>query len=463
MKLYYYFAVNDKFFTAATKTFLDSGNTAEFSGMANTKNDFLAAVPYKSISYLSEMQYNDIEIDYNYLLEVESKYNVCLADLINMERHFWHLTKSQRMGYALQIIRRIEADYSELKFDVIFSSGLSDFASYFLYSFAKTIGIPFYYFITNRMGTTVYLSDRADTGPANLDKSFKKYIDDHKKLPADFESVKNLVASYVANKKQPSYITNSTMLYRVFSFYDVQVFLASLLKYYKGEKAFHSYESPLKLMFNRGVKIIRKKKYDRYFKNKFIDFKELVGKRYFIYPLHFHPEAATLVQGRWIHDQRAIIEMISKALPVDIKLIIKEHTVSIGRRPLDFYQIIDKLHNVQFISEKTGVYPLIENSLGIVTISSSMGLEAVMLNKPVISFGDIHYNLLTDVIKATDISKMKDYVNQALNFVKYDEGEYLAFFKAITENNYEMPGYSPHNFSEDNINTMALILKDISK
>ncbi|MDB5147668.1 MAG: capsule polysaccharide biosynthesis protein, partial [Mucilaginibacter sp.] len=174
------------------------------------------------------------------------------------------------------------------------------------------------------------------------------------------------------------------------------------------------------------------------------------------------PEAATLVQGRWLNDQKTIIEMFSKALPANVLLIVKEHKVSVGRRPIEFYQEIDKFHNVYFVPETTEVYPLIENSLGVVTISSSMGLEAVMLNKAVITFGDIHYNILTDVIKATDISKMQEYVRRALNFKKYNEAEYLAFFKVITENVYRMPGYSPHNFSNEHVNTVVSMLTSIS-
>ena len=58
---------------------------------------------------------------------------------------------------------------------------------------------------------------------------------------------------------------------------------------------------------------------------------------------------------------------------------------------------------------------------------------------------------------------MKDYICQALNFKKYNETEYWAFFKVITDNVYQMPGYSPHKFSNVHVNTFVTMLEDVSK
>jgi len=463
MKLYYYFSVNDKFFTEGTKRFIESDDTHEFYGLAGGRRDFLDAniSIYKSISYLSELDY-DLPVDYAYLSQIEEIYSIRIAELINADRTFWRLEKSKRIKYAEVIIRCIEANYASYNFNSIFAEGIDDFPSYFLQEFAKKNEIPFYYFVYSRVGGSVFLSDRKDTGPIGLEKHYEEnrieFVNDSTK----FDQTIDFINTYIKNKSQPYYVTQSQMLYKAFSFDDVKVLIKAFRNFIKDKTAYHAYENPLRFPINRYIKIKRKRQYKDYFKNRFIDSSEIKNRKYFIYPLHFHPEAATLIQGRWLNDQKAIIEMFSKVLPADIILIVKEHKVSIGRRQLAFYTEISKLHNVHFISENQDVYSLIENSLGIVTISSSMGLEAIMLNKPVITFGDIHYNILSQVIKARDFSKMKSYVDLALDFQCYARDEYWSFLKTITENCYEMPGYSPHIFNEAHLNTFISMLKRVA-
>lgn len=465
MNLYYYFSVNDNFFTQGTKEILKKHKEYSFSGIAAAKKDFLTdSSLFTNVSYLSDIELNDLkEEDLLYLKGVEDKYNLNVSQMIHSERHFFKLEKNKKIKYALEIIKQIERDYENQKFSIIFSSSLADFPSYFLFNFAKAKGIPFYYFVYSRMGGSVFLTDREDTGPLDLETIFNENLKEYNSSTNNFAATKSFVKSYIENKSQPYYVTQGSMLYKAFSFDDVKVLYQSYKNYLKDKKSFVQSDNPLLLPFNRVAKIKRKREYIKYFKDGFLSLKDLESKKYFVYPLHFHPEAATLIQGRWFNDQKNIIEMISKALPADYLLIVKEHKVSIGRRPVSFYDEINKFHNVYFTSEKTEVYPLIQNSSGIVTISSSMGLEAVMLNKCVITFGDIHYNILSQVIKARNISEMKSYIDQAISFDCYNEDEYWSFFKTITENCYDMSGYSAHNFTNNHVLTFSKMIDDIAK
>ncbi len=463
MKLYYYFSVNDRFFTDATIKLAEKYPQMKFYGLAGGRRDFIEEKNfYDNVSYLSELD-NGVAVDYEYLLYVERKYNIRLSDLINSERTFWRMDKINRLKYAEAIIRRIEKDFENYNFTVIFAEGIDDFPSYFLQEFAKYHQIPFYYFVYSRLGGSVFLSNRKDTGPINLESLFKSNCALYYEDPTSFAKTKDFISNYIKNKSQPYYVTQSQMLYKTFSLDDVKVFIKAIKHFLKDSKAYHAFENPLYFPVRRLQKIRRKKQYSSYFKNKLISWETLKNERYMVYPLHFHPEAATLIQGRWFNNQKEIIEMISKVLPVDMKLIVKEHKVSIGRRPINFYKEIDELFNVYFVSENQDVYSLLQESSGVVTISSSMGLEAIMLNKPVITFGDIHYNILSQVIKVRDFSTMREYVDEVLSFKCYEEAEYWSFFKTITENCYEMPGYSPHVYTDEHVNTFILMIEDIRR
>src|SRR5690606_12929500 len=60
--------------------------------------------------------------------------------------------------------------------------------------------------------------------------------------------------------------------------------------------------------------------------------KPVPGERYVLFPIHFQPEASTLVRGPYYLDQASLIEDIAKSLPVGYRLYVKEHMANRGRR-----------------------------------------------------------------------------------------------------------------------------------
>lgn len=466
MKLYYYFSVNDRFFTDATIKLAEKYPQMKFYGLAGGRRDFLNSDCFAGITYLSEINISEQNIpDYGYLREKEKQYNFCLAEIINSERNFVYLSKKEKILMAQEIIRRIENDYEKSGFQCVILEGIDDLPSLFLYYFCKEKKIPFFYFVYARMGDAVFLSNRLDTGPVNMDTIFQNNIELYKNDEKVYVNTKTQIEEYIKQKRQPYYVTHSSMLFRLLSFADISGVIKSVRTHYKDKKSYQAlaYGNPFFFPLLRFRKVINKRKYTKYFNDKFLTLENLKNKNFFVYPLHFHPEAATLIQGRWLNNQKEIIEMFSKYLPADTILIVKEHKVSIGRRNIHFYKEINNLYNVHFVSHQTDVYNLLEMSQGVITISSSMGLEAIMLNKAVITVGDIHYNILSQVIKARDFSKISEYIKIANNFVCYDEVEYWSFMKTITSNCYRMPGYSPHQYKEEHVDTFVEMIEDIEK
>jgi hypothetical protein len=126
-------------------------------------------------------------------------------------------------------------------------------------------------------------------------------------------------------------------------------------------------------------------------KLKTIDIKSLSGRSYILYPLQEEPESALGVYSPEFNEQLAVIEMMAKNLPAGTKLIVKEHLVSVGRRPKDFYSTILDIPNVEMVSPYEYAPDIARTARCVATITSSVGTEAAILGVPIITFG-IHNN-----------------------------------------------------------------------
>jgi capsule polysaccharide modification protein KpsS len=114
-------------------------------------------------------------------------------------------------------------------------------------------------------------------------------------------------------------------------------------------------------------------------------------EQYFLYPLHFHPESSTSIAAMPYVDEYNTIRNISFNLPVGTKIFVKDHPSAAGFPSLKFYRELKKLPNVRLISHNEHTKLLIKNALGVVTLTSTVGFEALILGKPVLVFGRVFY------------------------------------------------------------------------
>lgn len=120
----------------------------------------------------------------------------------------------------------------------------------------------------------------------------------------------------------------------------------------------------------------------------------------FIYlGLHMQPEKSSLPIGGDYENQLLIAGTIAAALPEGMELYVKEHPNQFNPKKLananfrseEFYDALAKLPNTKLI--KLG-YPsddLIRRASIVATVSGSIGWEALILNIPVLTFGQSYY------------------------------------------------------------------------
>jgi hypothetical protein len=110
-----------------------------------------------------------------------------------------------------------------------------------------------------------------------------------------------------------------------------------------------------------------------------------------------------------------VIQQIAKALPLGVTLAVKEHKGNQGYRKPAFYRDVHYLPNVKLISREADVSTLIRNSVGVITLTSRMGWEALVLRKPVISFGSSFWTSFEEVRKPGSWAELKAMVEHCVD------------------------------------------------
>ncbi|MBN1872270.1 MAG: hypothetical protein JW800_06835 [Candidatus Omnitrophica bacterium] len=124
---------------------------------------------------------------------------------------------------------------------------------------------------------------------------------------------------------------------------------------------------------------------------KTIEFDDLKNMSFVLYPLQEEPEAALGMFSPEFNEQLGTVEMIAKNLPAGTKLVVKEHIFGVGRRPKDFYSTLKEIPNVEMLSVYEYASKAAQFAKCVATITSTVGIEAVIMGVPVITFG-VHNN-----------------------------------------------------------------------
>ncbi|MDC3309312.1 hypothetical protein OAV68_00155 [bacterium] len=188
------------------------------------------------------------------------------------------------------------------------------------------------------------------------------------------------------------------------------------------------------------------------------------SSKYVLFPLHYEPEASVTIRG-FPYDQLDVIKYISRSLPPDMSLLVKEHKGNRGYRSISDYKKISRLHNVVLVSPDAESYNLIKNAEAIATFSGRMGMEAAVLGKPVLLFGDAFYSdlstvqnvekltdLTTYLVDLSEISNRFDFSADKIKLMKYCEG--------VFDGNFVMK--SKNFMSSKNILDVIKVLKILS-
>ncbi|WP_261818007.1 capsular polysaccharide export protein, LipB/KpsS family [Vibrio gallicus] len=151
---------------------------------------------------------------------------------------------------------------------------------------------------------------------------------------------------------------------------------------------------------------------------------------YYLYPMHYHPESSTSLLAKF-DNEFEVIKNTAFSLREGEVLLVKDHISATGFEDYDFYRKVSSLPNVMLLKPELNVKELIPKCQAIVTLTSTVGYESVLLNIPVLLFGSVFYEDHPLVVKVTshhDIRKKLDSLPNLSDFTEYNR-LYIAAYR----------------------------------
>lgn len=106
---------------------------------------------------------------------------------------------------------------------------------------------------------------------------------------------------------------------------------------------------------------------------------------YVLWMLHARPEESVSAVGDGLDESEEIL-WLRNNLPGDVKLVVKENALMLGTRRRGFYRALRR-EGISLVAPTVSSGPLIRGSLGLVGLSGTALLEALVIGKPALAVG----------------------------------------------------------------------------
>ncbi len=393
--------------------------------------------------------YKDEPLDLAYLEQLEKEYGIPnLWPYIEIDRtvryglglreypHNTPLLSHEEMmrtitGSARKIIDFLDKE----KPDVIIFSVITDVSCFLLYHIAKKRGIKTLFIVSERIGVNYTLTEKYEelTFVEDVYKELQKknlvlkeeatraeaFLRAFRENPAPYTAYDTLKERPVNRGRQfrfllPHYIGKS--IYWV---------LRNARDYVRYKNRDYV-KNPLYLLVDRVKRKLR-------VLFGFQDFYDMFNpnEEFAFYPLQLEPEMSIALFAPYYNDQLWMCKQIARSLPISMTLYVKEHPGMWGFRPRSYYKELKKIPNLKLLPPTVVNFDILKQAKLIVTLTGTSGWEAVLMKKPVITFGDTFYNTLPMVKKCTAIADLPFLIKEQLNTFQYNEQALLNLLTAM--------------------------------
>ncbi len=410
-------------------------------------------IDYEHLALVQDIfnDYQNETVDHEYLSYIEKKYGIPnLWPYIYADRDIILYNKYSEYTYEdnlkiLQIFfKNIEELIENARPDYVIFTVIASMPSYILYNMAQKKGIKTILFTIARVGNRIILDDGIDNF-GKVDNVYKKikegYNSPHKREALNYlqEFRKGQQKSgyftllYIQQLKNKNILQVFKRTSRIFHY-----FYQTKIGYYKNDYKFKN-KTTIRAIQEEIKRIINRKRVQ----NDKLYAKPDLDDKYIFFPLHLEPEMATMIKAPFYINQLALIENIAKSLPIGLKLYVKDHPSMVlsGGRSISYYKKLQEIPNLKLVHPSIDSYELIKNSQLVATITGTVGFEALLLKKPVITFGDVFYNKMSMVTECENIEGLPHIVQQLTTSYQHDEKELINYLTAIFESSIDINYY----------------------
>lgn len=370
-----------------------------------------------------ERCYDDLQ---DRIERIEKKYSGdVLWRYVLADRSWIDLPYDSIRSRLVQCFEYFEDLYSKEAPDLIVTHGYSSMPHLVSYVVASKMGIKVFKHLSVRIEDRYILLDNEmeyiEWGDKCIEEDFE-ISDEGLRAAADY------IGDFQALNKRPDYFKINRKN-RVVTVGHIYRFFRYVYRYYFGVyRADHSKINPFLRLYKELMWRVRRGGFQKFFKWDCCDGAE----EYVYFPLHMQPEASTMLLAPYYLDQLSVIESLSRSVPLNYRLVVKEHPSMIGRRGGGFYKKIKMLPNVILVDPSCDGLGLVSKSSLVFTITGTAGLEGMLLGKPVVVIGSPFYRHCPLVRDASNVAppQWQYVIKEMLENFKSDR-ELLERFVAI--------------------------------
>lgn len=185
---------------------------------------------------------------------------------------------------------------------------------------------------------------------------------------------------------------------------------ADHLRRKRGEDADNEYLLPWRLLGSNVAETVRARAARPFYDG-------LDSVRPFVYfPLHVTDDYKIRKVIPHTEDQASLVEQVADSLPPGYDVVLKEHPMSVGRNSISLLRRLRTRANVRLVPPHTSSHELIQRAEAVAVISSTVGLEALLYGKPVLTLGQPFYSGYGITLDVDSFREIREKVPELLRF-----------------------------------------------
>ena len=395
-------------------------------------------VEFKKTWFYHDVMNQEIKSEPDYLKSFEEKFDIDLWQLAKNDRIFidyyntFHKFSDHEISKIMEKeCRLFEEILDEVKPDFFITTETAYRPHHLFYLLCKKKGIKVLMLNAANWGKHCYIS-----GNYHKLDNFDELFTNRKALPTTFNDIQNRLESKILSKKVSKfYQSHKNSKIKLMQ----AAFQLLVLSDNSNEKTHYTYYGRKKLKvllseINNSIK--------RWYRKKYIDqnfLQEIIDDKPFIFlPLQQEPERSLLLSAPDYKNQIETVEYVSKCLPENFLLFVKEHpTQGSGRdwREISQYKALQNNPKVRLIHPSVPADEIIKKSKLVISVSGTIALESAFLNTPSITIADNDYTLIPSISRLNSKNELQGLIENSLE-KKVEPSSIGKYLDILEENSF---------------------------